>query len=110
MGLPLLAIAVFGARILPRPGAWMDRVRVAFGSVMVGMAVMMLDRFLSGTVSLVLWGACALSVAIGLIAWAQTEAQRHRLVWTLRTVAVVVGLWSVLMLVGRAEEHTSELQ
>src|SRR3546814_4764496 len=27
MGLPLLAIAVFGARILPRPGAWMDRDR-----------------------------------------------------------------------------------
>src|SRR3546814_5688487 len=31
MGLPLLAIAVFGARILPRPGAWMDRVKAVFG-------------------------------------------------------------------------------
>lgn len=110
MGLPLLAIAVFGARILPRPGAWMDRVRVAFGYVMVGMAVMMLDRFLSGTVSLVLWGAWALSVAIGLIAWAQAAAERHRLVWTLRTVAVVVGLWSVLILVGAASGGDSALQ
>lgn len=45
MGLPLLAIAVFGARVLPKPGAWMDRVRVVFGYVMVGMAIMMLDRF-----------------------------------------------------------------
>src|SRR5690606_40069937 len=26
MGLPLLAIATFGARILPKPGAWMERV------------------------------------------------------------------------------------
>src|SRR5690606_29256825 len=68
MGLPLLVIAVFGARVLPKPGAWMDRVRVAFGYVMVGMAVMMLDRFLPGSVSLVLWGAWVLSVAIGLLA------------------------------------------
>src|SRR3546814_4376735 len=59
MGLPLLAIAVFGARVLPKPGAWMDRVRVAFGYVMVGMAVMMLTRFLTGTMSLLLWGRSA---------------------------------------------------
>src|SRR3546814_8001390 len=34
MGLPLLAIAVFGARVLPKPGAGMDRVRRAFGCVL----------------------------------------------------------------------------
>src|SRR3546814_12001076 len=66
MGLPLLAIAVFGARVLPKPGAWMDRVRVAFGYVMVGMAVMMLPRFLTGTMSLLPWGGWILLVAVGL--------------------------------------------
>lgn len=48
MGLPLLAIAVFGARVLLKQGPWMDRVRITFGYVMVGMAVMMLTRFLPG--------------------------------------------------------------
>ncbi len=110
MGLPLLAIAMFGARVLPRPGAWMDRVRVAFGYVMVGMAVMMLTRFLPGTVSLVLWGAWVLSVAIGLIAWGQAVAAKHRLAWTLRSGAVFAGLWSVLMLVGAASGGESALQ
>ncbi|MEW6167232.1 MAG: protein-disulfide reductase DsbD [Pseudomonadota bacterium] len=110
MGLPLLAIAVFGARVLPRPGAWMDRVRVAFGYVMAGMAVMMLARFLPATVSLVLWGAWVLSVAIGLIAWGQAVAARHRLAWTLRSAAVFAGLWSVLMLVGAASGGGSALQ
>ena len=110
MGLPLLAIAVFGARVLPRPGAWMDRVRVAFGYVMVGMAVMMLTRFLPGTVSLVLWGAWVLSMAIGLIAWGQAVAAKHRLAWTLRSGAVFAGLWSVLMLVGAASGGESALQ
>lgn len=110
MGAPLLAIAVFGARVLPRPGAWMDRVRVAFGYVMVGMAVMMLTRFLTGTVGLLLWGAWILSVAVGLIAWAQAVAARHRLAWTLRSGAAFAGLWAVLMLVGAASGGESALQ
>src|SRR5690606_23968999 len=46
MGLPLLAIALFGARVLPRPGPWMERIRIAFGYLMVGMALMMLARVL----------------------------------------------------------------
>lgn len=110
MGLPLLVIAVFGARVLPRPGAWMDRVRVAFGYVMVGMAVMMLARFLPATVSLVLWGAWILSIAVGLVAWGQAVAARHRLVWTLRSGAAFAGLWAVLILVGAASGGESALQ
>ena len=110
MGLPLLAIATFGARILPKPGAWMDRVNIAFGYLMVGMAVMMLDRFLPGTLSLMLWGAWILSVAVGLIAWAHATPARPRLVWTLRTGAAFVGLWSGLMLIGAASGGDSVLQ
>ena len=110
MGLPLLIIAVFGARVLPKPGAWMERVRIAFGYVMLGMAVMMLTRFLTGTLGLVLWGAWVLSIAIGLVAWAQGVADRQRLAWTLRSGAVFAGLWSVLMLVGAASGGDSVSQ
>lgn len=110
MGLPLLAIAIFGARILPRPGAWMDAVRVGFGYVMVGMAVMMLSRFLSGTVGLALWGAWVLSITIGLFAWAQASASKQRLAWTLRSGAAFVGVWSVFMLVGAASGGESAWQ
>jgi thiol:disulfide interchange protein DsbD len=110
MGLPLMAIAVFGARVLPRPGAWMERVRLAFGYVMVGMAIMMLARFLPATVSLVLWGAWALSITVGLLAWGEAVAARHRLAWTLRSGAAFAGLWAVLMLVGAASGGESALQ
>ena len=110
MGLPLLAIALFGARVLPRPGPWMERIRIAFGYLMVGMAVMMLARFLPATISLALWGFWALSVAIGLIAWAQGLAARQRLAWTVRVGAAISGVWSVLMLVGAASGGDSVLQ
>jgi len=88
----------------------MDRVRVVFGYVMVGMAVMMLARFLPGTISLLLWGAWALSLAVGLVAWAQALVARQRLAWGLRFGAVLVGLWSLLMLVGAASGGDSTLQ
>lgn len=102
MGLPLLLIAVFGAHILPKPGVWMNRVRIAFGYVMLGMAVMMLARFLPGPWSLLLWGAWVLAIAIALVAWAQAVVAKQRLAWALRSGAVFAGLWSVLMLVGAA--------
>nr|WP_171962332.1 protein-disulfide reductase DsbD [Bordetella trematum] len=110
MGLPLLAIAVFGARILPRPGAWMDRVRVAFGYVMVAMAIWMLERILSPTLSLLLWGAWLLTLAVGLLGWSAALAQRPRGAWTLRSVAAVAGVWAVLMMTGAASGGVSLLQ
>lgn len=110
MGLPLLAIAVFGAHVLPRPGIWMDRVRVVFGYVMLGLAIMMLARFLPGALNLLLWGAWSLAVAVGLVAWAQLVAYRQRLAWALRFFAAFVGVWSILMLTGAASGATSILQ
>src|SRR5690554_8003901 len=74
------------------------------------MAVMMLARFLPGTLSLLLWGAWILSIAIGLLAWAQAALARPRLKWALRTGASFVGLWSILMLLGAASGGSSVLQ
>lgn len=110
MGLPLLLIAVFGSRFLPRPGAWMVRVRIAFGFVMTGMAVLMLSRFLSANVTLLLWAVWGLSVAFGLLALAQAVEQRPQRVWTLRFGACLIGLWGTLMLVGAASGGNSVLR
>lgn len=110
MGLPLLAIAVFGARVLPKPGAWMERVRVAFGYIMLAMAVTMVSRFLPGVITLMLWGAWLLAVAVGLIAWAYALSERPRAGWSLRFVAALLGVWSVLCLVGAASGSNSVLQ
>jgi len=110
MGLPLLVIAVFGARVLPRPGAWMERVRVVFGYVMVGMAILMLARFLPGNVSLMLWSAFGLAVSVGLIGWIHAITLQHRLSWLLAFWAVFVGVWSVMMLTGAAAGSASPTQ
>lgn len=102
MGVPLLLIAVFGARILPRPGAWMDRVKAVFGYAMLGLAISMLSRVLAPATILVLWGAWLLSVAVGfaaLVAPADSSPVRR---WLPRYLAAVSSVWALALMVGGA--------
>lgn len=109
MGLPLVLIAVFGSRVLPRPGPWMERVKLVFGYLMVAMAIYMLSRFFSGSVSLLLWGGWVLAIAVGLMGWGISRPTGCRGGWALRFASVLVGLWATLMLVGAAAGGASTL-
>jgi thiol:disulfide interchange protein DsbD len=57
MGLPLLVIGTSAGRLVPKAGAWMNTVKGAFGFMMLGLAVWMLDRILPDTVTMFLWAA-----------------------------------------------------
>lgn len=63
MGVPLIAIGVFGARIMPRAGAWMREARVASGVVLLLVALWLLSRILPANVALAGWGLIALAYA-----------------------------------------------
>lgn len=39
IGIPLFIASVFGAKYLPKPGLWMDRLKFSFGFIMLAMAV-----------------------------------------------------------------------
>ena len=65
MGIPLLAIGALGGRFLPSAGVWMDTVKAAFGFVLLGMAIWMLGRVIPEPVSLLLWAALLISIAVG---------------------------------------------
>ena len=110
MGTPLVLIAVFGSRVLPRPGPWMERVKLVFGYLMVAMAIYMLTRFITGSVSLLLWGGWVLAIAVGLMGWGVSRPAGCRGGWGLRFTAVLAGLWATLMLVGAAAGGASVLK
>ena len=55
MGIPLLAIGASAGKLMPKAGAWMVSVKAAFGLMMLGMAVWMMDRLWPGTLTLALW-------------------------------------------------------
>ncbi|NWE73898.1 thiol:disulfide interchange protein, partial [Pseudomonas gingeri] len=63
MGLPLLLLVTVGNRFLPKPGAWMDRVKAIFGFLFLGTAILMIRPVVNESLWLGLWGALALIVA-----------------------------------------------
>jgi thiol:disulfide interchange protein DsbD len=64
MGMPLLLIGTSAGNILPRAGAWMDAVKSAFGIVLLGVAIWLLERILPGAVTMVLIAALMISTAV----------------------------------------------
>ncbi|HEY0885111.1 MAG TPA: protein-disulfide reductase DsbD, partial [Ramlibacter sp.] len=100
MGVPLLVIGTLGARFLPRPGAWMDRVKAGFGFVLLAMAVWLAARVLPPPATLLLWGAWLGTLAMALWQPAAHGSAGGRL--ALRSAAMLLGLWGGAMVVGAA--------
>ncbi len=46
MGLPLIPVTVFGNRLLPKSGPWMETVKTAFGFVILALPVFLLERII----------------------------------------------------------------
>jgi thiol:disulfide interchange protein DsbD len=74
MGIPLLAIGASAGRLMPKAGAWMVSVKAAFGLMMLGMAVWMLDRLWPGSLTLALWAVLLVIGGIFLGAFAPVDA------------------------------------
>jgi thiol:disulfide interchange protein DsbD len=67
MGVPLLAVGVFGPRLLPRAGPWMGFVKNIFGLLLLAVAVYLLARLLDDAQALAAWAALALIAALVLV-------------------------------------------
>ncbi len=95
MGVPLLLLVTLGNRYLPRPGAWMERVKGVFGFVFLAMALYTVRSLLAAPVVLALSGAWL--IALGWAAWPALQRLP-----ALRALPLLGALWGVLLLVGAA--------
>lgn len=66
MGLPLILVTVFGNRLLPKSGPWMETVKTAFGFVILALPVFLLERILGDAWGLRLWAM----LGVAFFAWA----------------------------------------
>ncbi|QHB31131.1 protein-disulfide reductase DsbD [Yersinia canariae] len=66
MGIPLVIVTLFGNKLLPRSGPWMQYVKEAFGFVILALPVFLLERVLGDVWGLRLWGL----LAIAFFGWA----------------------------------------
>lgn len=94
MGIPLLLLGTSGGKLLPKAGAWMEQVKVAFGFVMLVVPLVLLERIVDGQW---LWGAFALwciAFALYLHHWQSglSQSKGKTLLWALATIGLVSGL------------------
>ncbi|MDK9739971.1 protein-disulfide reductase DsbD [Vibrio sp. D404a] len=57
MGIPLMLVAVFGNKLLPKAGSWMDKVKIVFGFILLAAPIFLLERILPEFWATVLWSA-----------------------------------------------------
>ncbi|MCR4459013.1 MULTISPECIES: protein-disulfide reductase DsbD [Pseudescherichia] len=61
MGIPLILVTLFGNRLLPKSGPWMEQVKIAFGFAILALPVFLLERMLGETWGLRLWSLLAVA-------------------------------------------------
>ncbi len=91
MGLPLLVMGTSAGRLLPKAGAWMNKVKGAFGFMMLGLAVWMIGRILPDGVTMFLWAALVFMAGVFLGAFQGLDAAAG----VPRTLAKGAGLLAV---------------
>ena len=89
MGVPLIAVGVGGGKFLPKAGHWMEIVKAAFGIMLIGVAIWLLERLLPSAVTLLLW-----SLLIGLTGAQMGAFEAAQLGWGRLTKGL--GLFLVL--------------
>lgn len=107
MGVPLLLIGTFGPRFLPKTGKWMNVVKAAFGVVMLGLAIMLLARFMAGFVVLLCWATLLIVTSVSMGALTGLPNSMALRVW--HGIAYVFFVYGVILLVGAAQGHSDPL-
>ena len=85
MGLPLMLITVFGNRLLPKSGPWMETVKTAFGFVILALPVFLLERILGETWGIRLWGL----LGVAFFSWAFITSLQASKSW-MRIVQIIL--------------------
>ncbi|WP_299531389.1 protein-disulfide reductase DsbD [uncultured Herbaspirillum sp.] len=100
MGVPLMIVGTLSRQLLPRPGAWMEWIKNAFGFGLLAMAVWTAQRGLPPAVGLALWVFWLANLTVALYVGAQGLPARLRI--PVHAVAAVLGCWGVLATIGLA--------
>ena len=97
-GVPLIVFGTVGARFLPKAGPWMDRVKMLFGFIFLGMAWWLASRILPATATLALEAALSLGLAAALGLFKPLSPNLKSGV--ARVAGLAAATWGLLLLVG----------
>lgn len=85
MGLPLMLITIFGNRLLPKSGPWMEHVKTAFGFVILALPVFLLERIIGDEWGVRLWSL----LGVAFFSWAFITSLQAKHAW-MRIVQILL--------------------
>lgn len=116
MGLPLILVTVFGNRLLPKSGPWMETVKTSFGFVILALPVFLLERIIGDVWGMRLWAM----LGVAFFTWAfivslGAKKAWMRLVQILLLAAALVSVrplqdWAFGSPVGQTQAHLNFIQ
>ncbi len=110
MGTPLLIVGTTAGTLLPKAGPWMDGVKAAFGIMLLGVAVWMLERIVPGSVALAMWAALVFLAGITMGALnplSETTAGWRRFG---KGLGLLLMAYAIMMLIGAASGSRDPFQ
>ena len=116
MGLPLILVTVFGNRLLPKSGPWMETVKTAFGFVILALPVFLLERIIGDVWGTRLWAM----LGVAFFSWAfivslGAKKPWMRLLQILLLAAALVSVrplqdWAFDTPAGQTQAHLNFIQ
>lgn len=91
MGVPLILITLFGNKILPKSGMWMETVKKLFGFVMLALPAFLISRILPDEWTPRLWAMLGTAFFI----WFAFQMPKNGTAWVFRILFLVAAMISV---------------
>ena len=102
MGLPLIAVGTSAGALLPKAGAWMERVKQVFGVIFLGVAVWFVERIVPGPVALLLWAVLLIGSAVFLGALTRLEKNATNSARMAQALGILFLVYGSVLVVGAA--------
>jgi thiol:disulfide interchange protein DsbD len=110
MGTPLLLVGASAGKLLPKVGPWMNAVKGAFGVMLLGLAIWMMERVLPGSVTLVLWAVLVFLSGVFLGAFEPLPMNPPPARRLAKGVGILACLYGALLLIGATLGGENPLQ
>jgi thiol:disulfide interchange protein DsbD len=110
MGIPLLAFGILGAKVLPRSGPWLAKIKYAFGFIFLGLALWMAARVLPIAIVAAAWGVLFVGLGYALGALRIFRSTRMSPRTAIQAFGVLAMMYGCVVLVGAASAQYAPLR
>ena len=110
MGAPLLLFGTSAGKFLPKMGSWMDSIKVAFGVMMLGLAIWMLERVAPAQATMFLWSILLIGTAVylGAVSRLEMNASGWQKLW--KGLGLAMLFYGAIVMLGAASGGRDVLQ